>query len=143
MPTPPSGPCPKQHTTKADGRWIRGDDEAPGLVVCGNGAQQVKMQCNHCGHRSSPLPYKLVRTWRIRRKDIAWTKQNDPNEYLPCVREGCDVTPTELHHFAPRNTFGGEADLWPVAPLCRTHHIEWHQRMDGYRWQRPGIEAAA
>lgn len=134
--------CSHQHTTKTGGLWVRGQDETPGLVTCANGTQQVKMQCNHCGFRSSPLPYRLVRAWGIRREDIGWEKANDlRTEYAPCVFEGCIVTPTEYHHFAPRNTFGDEADLWPVAPLCRAHHVEWHQRMDGYRWQKPGVAA--
>lgn len=133
--------CLQRHTAKANGLWSRGDDETPGLVICGNGAQQVKMQCNACGHRSSPLPYKLIRAWGIQREDIGWTKQNETIEYPPCVYDGCETVPTEIHHFAPRNTFGDEADLWPVAPLCREHHVEWHRRMDGYRWQRAGVAA--
>lgn len=134
-------PCSLRHTRKTEGLWVRGEDERPGLITCGNGTQQVKMLCNGCGHTSSPLPYKLVRAWGIRREDIAWEKVNEPIEYAPCVVEGCTVTPTELHHFAPRNTFGVECDLWPVSPLCREHHVEWHRRMDGYRWQRPGVAA--
>lgn len=133
-------PCVHQHTTKSHGQWIRGTDETPGLVVCANGTHQVKMQCS-CGHRSSPLPYRLVRAWGIRREDIAWEKVHEPAEYPPCVVAGCGATPTELHHFAPRNTFGADAELWPVSPLCRPHHVEWHRRMDGYAWQKPGVAA--
>lgn len=135
--------CSSQHTTKTEGRWVRGHDETPGLVICANGAQQVKMQCNLCGHRSGPLPYRLIHAWGIKRTDVGWEQVNDPAEYPPCVVEGCGAVPTELHHFAPRNTFADHADLWPVSPLCRLHHIEWHRRMDGYRWQRPAATDVA
>lgn len=134
--------CPRRHTTKTGGLWVRGDDETPGLVICGNGVQQVKLRCNHCGHKSSPLPYKLVHSWRIERTDIGWTQTNTPYTYPPCVVLGCGAVPTELHHFAPRNTFGAdEADRWPVLPLCPPHHREWHTRMDGYRRNAPGAAA--
>lgn len=49
----------------------------------------------------------------------------------PCVV--CGGSGTEEHHWAPRNIFGEDANMWPMSYLCRMHHTEWHDRMDGYK----------
>ncbi len=49
----------------------------------------------------------------------------------PCAV--CGGSGTELHHWAPRNVFGEDAEHWPMTYLCRTHHAEWHNLMDGYK----------
>jgi hypothetical protein len=131
--------CQLQHSSKVDGTWRRGTDETPGKVTCANGAIQVKMRCNACGSKSGALPYLVVREWGISEDDCLWQVVNPPYEHQPCVVEDCGAVPTEWHHFAPRNTFGTEADLWPVLPLCVAHHRAWHQRMDGYRWHRKAV----
>lgn len=48
------------------------------------------------------------------------------NKCIVCGAEG----PVEVHHFAPQALFT-DAERWPVAHLCHTHHVEWHQVMDG------------
>lgn len=54
------------------------------------------------------------------------------NDYIsyadPCAYTGCDNIGSERHHYGPRAVFGDEADNWPVGPLCRPHHQEWHRR---------------
>lgn len=133
--------CQAAHTIPVNGAWVRGDDEALGVIITANGTRQHKMMCRRCNTTGSPIPTRWLDKWGLTPKDIAWSRTNTPATYPPCVYVGCPVTPTELHHFAPRNTFGGDADQWPVLPLCRTHHVEWHQRMDGYRWHAKSVAA--
>lgn len=133
--------CHLRHSCKREGLWQRGDDETPGIVHQSDGGFQIKMRCNACGAKSGALPRGLIDAWGITPDRFGWSKTNEPREHEPCVVEGCGLTPTEYHHFAPRNTFGVEADQWPVLPLCVAHHRAWHQRMDGYRWHRKGAAA--
>ena len=35
---------------------------------------------------------------------------------------------TEYHHWAVRHIFKDDADQWPGAFLCRSHHSEWHKK---------------
>jgi len=66
-------------------------------------------------------------------------KQIEDIESLPLLQDytttaaPCDVCGshdgTEYHHWAVRHIFGDDADQWPGAFLCRTHHMEWHKRM--------------
>lgn len=133
--------CHLEHSMKRDGIWRRGADEEPGEIICSNGTTQVKMRCNNCGSKSGALPYATIHAWGITQADCTWKVTNEPYEHEPCVIVGCGLTPVEYHHFAPRNTFGSEADNWPVLPLCVAHHREWHRRMDGYRWHRKSVAA--
>lgn len=136
------GDCPLAHSVKVypPGEWVRGDDEEFGVVVLSNGKAQVKTRCRGCGAKSSALPNDIIGRWTLTLADFTWSKTNDPREYDPCSVQDCAVTPTEYHHFAPRNTFGSaDANRWPVLPLCRGHHVQWHQRMDGYAWHRKGV----
>jgi hypothetical protein len=133
--------CSNAHTHSTHGRWNRGADEVLGVIICADGRRQYKMRCVACGTTGTPIPTRQLDAWGITPADIGWTQTNTPGEYPPCCYAGCPVTPTELHHFSPRNTFGDDADNWPCLPLCRDHHVEWHQRMDGYRWHRKGVAA--
>ena len=133
--------CPSAHSTPRGGHWTRGANEALGVIICSNGTRQHKMRCRTCGTTGSPIPARQLSAWGLTPADIEWTRANAPQQYEPCVYSGCTVTPTEYHHFAPRNTFGSDADSWPCLPVCRAHHVEWHQRMDGYRWHRKGAAA--
>lgn len=102
-----------------------------------------KLRCRRCGTTGGPVGRTLLESWGYTPDDIEWHQTNEAREYEPCSVGKCQTTPTEYHHFAPRNTFGDQADEWPYLPLCRPHHVEWHQRMDGYRWHRPGIGGVA
>jgi hypothetical protein len=82
-----------------------------------------------------------VKAWGLTK--VEWIEVRPPNVYEPCSVRGCPQPGQEWHHFAPRNTFGEEAELWPVMPLCVGHHREWHTRMDGYRWHRQTPEEFA
>lgn len=138
--------CPLNHSTKlyddfGRGAWRRGDDEALFVINLVSGGRHYKMACRSCGQRSGAVPTAVVeKGWRIA-DQVEWEENSAPREYDPCVVKDCTVTPTEYHHFAPRNTFGAECDQWPCLPLCREHHVDWHQRMDGYSWHRKGAVA--
>jgi hypothetical protein len=51
----------------------------------------------------------------------------------PCVV--CGAWGTELHHWAPKEVFGDEADHWPTAWLCRRCHRYWHSRISRHTWK--------
>lgn len=133
--------CTAQHSTSDGHTWTRGEDEALGVIICADGRPMYKMLCRRCETKSSPVSTKLLDAWSLTPDDIEWQQLNEARQYEPCVVARCETTPTEYHHFAPRNTFGPDADSWPYLPLCRTHHVEWHERMDGYRWHRKGAVA--
>lgn len=131
--------CTLAHTRKKyDGtasRWVRGESEDLEMLKASNGRISFHLRCRGCGYRSSAMPFRLLPEWNLDpQRDVARVQINPPGTYAPCVVKGCYVTPTEYHHFSPYNTFGADADSWPVLPLCRPHHVEWHQRMDGYKW---------
>lgn len=127
--------CPQRHTSKVDGAWLRGDADIFELVITANGVRQFKTKCQRCGQPGGPIPHVVAAQW-VQWFGIDQTRINDRREYEPCVVSGCTADGNERHHFAPRNTFGDDADLWPVLPLCQPHHRQWHQTMDGYRWHR-------
>ena len=58
---------------------------------------------------------------------------------LQCSVKGCSntswTTGVEDHHFAPRVIFKESADSWPVVPICTVHHDEWHEKMNGYKYE--------
>lgn len=98
-----------------------------GYIVIANGDRQAKSHCLKCGANLGGLPRGSAIL------DFCIWDKTDPT---PCERCG-ESKGVELHHWAPRNTFGWEdAETWPVANLCRDCHHEWHRRMDGYQWRR-------
>lgn len=137
LPAPdPRDTCPERHAVKNrdTGTWQRGTDDALGYIIQGNGILSYRLTCRTCGTRSSSVP-KTVAEHLVRNgTPIEWTQVNQPRSKPGCAVTGCTDPGVDNHHFAPRNTFGAEAEAWPVLPLCRRHHVEWHQRMDGYRW---------
>lgn len=50
--------------------------------------------------------------------------------------ERCGYWGTEVHHWAPREVFGRDAESWPTSHLCRECHQEWHRRMNEHASQR-------
>lgn len=47
-------------------------------------------------------------------------------EYRRCEGPCSKLDRCQLHHMAPRNYFGDDADSWPVAWLCESCHRVWH-----------------
>ena len=129
-----SEPCIAPHTTKVNGIWQQGQENQIEVVTSSNGVIVVKLRCT-CGQLSGALPRDVVWEWLDPFGPVVF-RSNEGAE--TCVIEGCTSIFIEWHHFAPRNTFREQADDWPVLPLCRPHHVEWHSRMDGYQWHRVG-----
>jgi hypothetical protein len=128
--------CPHTHTRKdytdGVGTWIRGSAATFGVLVQGDGRAKYRARCEACGLVSTDIPVATLREWGGADL-IEWSIERPGNDYEACSVLGCDSAGVEWHHFAPRNTFGSDADLWPVLPLCHGHHAEWHARMDGYK----------
>lgn len=135
--------CGAAHSVKQypPGEWIKGELDEWVLLVQGNGAVKNRMRCTICYRTSSDVPNITIIDWLrsgLLQGFPAETIERQRNNYPECVVMDCVSDGMEFHHFAPRNTFGVDCDRWPVLPLCRTHHVEWHQRMDGYRWMSRG-----
>ena len=127
--------CTYTHTNNATRTWQRGDaPESVVLLIQANGVQQIKLRCTNCRFLTGALPKEVSTRWGLWAIPPGEVRDNRANQKCSVVT--CASTEVELHHFAPYNTFGAEADDWPVMPLCRRHHHEWHARMDGYQWRR-------
>lgn len=82
--------------------------------------------------------------WLARAALNATDEQLEDLPWVPTAAFGlcavCGVTGRlELHHLAPRNVFGEEADAWPTVRVCGECHAHWHRRMDGYRITAPRV----
>lgn len=92
-----------------------------------NGSIQARIICLACnGWRSYALPHGMLRIADIATLEIVF----DVAERGVCQVRGCDELGAEVHHWAPRQYFGDEADDWPMAYLCPRHHGEWHKRIN-------------
>lgn len=129
-----------RHARKNDGFWVQGENDIYQAVIQGNGVLQIRVRCGNCNQSCGFLPHDVWRRWVRDGAVLTGTPQvHKPTDQDPCSYANCPNLPTEYHHFAPWNTFGNDADNWPVMPLCREHHHAWHRTMDGYRWHRRGI----
>ena len=129
--------CPYNHASRTFGEWMIPTTSEIGVVVTANGGVQYKARCIGCGNSDAILPVRFIKQYLSDGGTFAWYRANPPKETQPCAHRDCSRPGEEWHHFAPRNTFGIEADDWPVELLCKGHHREWHNRMDGYRTHRP------
>ena len=102
-----------------------------------NGVVNYELVCTTPGCRfiSSPIPNAAG---AILLGKLPELKTRYAARVSVCCYDGCESTAVEWHHFAPYNTFGEEANKFPVQPLCRDHHRYWHEKMDGYQWRRRG-----
>jgi hypothetical protein len=132
-----------------------GDDTLMALLMS-DGRRQIVALCADCGHKSTAVPQRLL----TRPLDEYPIYQDNTGRYEAkpeCAVVGCTDQQTEFHHFAPGAVFSREltdgerqdlgwywyeSDLWPTAYLCVIHHREWHERMIGYRWNRPQVKAS-
>jgi hypothetical protein len=57
----------------------------------------------------------------------------DPNR--KCERCGRSANGVEMHHWAPFQVFE-DFHSWPTSWLCPNCHLEWHRKMNGYRFER-------
>ena len=125
--------CRYSHARKHEGLyWVQGENDEYGVIYLSSGIMQVKARCRWCKGRSGAIPDFVYVRWGIQPADLpVWTPA--PVE-ITCVVTGCETPGHEYHHFAPGAIFGDDSARWPCLPLCRPHHVEWHQRMGGYRW---------
>jgi hypothetical protein len=90
------------------------------------GVSNVWWQCEVChknaGGSAAWLPHEPIIKFGV---DI---------DTLPVVKDGrvetcilCGALGAEYHHWMPRHLAGDEADLWPGAMLCHSHHEHWHR----------------
>ena len=133
------GYCEGPHPEKRDGQWRYPKGRtAIRQFIKSNGAVNYELVCmtSGCRFKSSPIPSDAAATLVIAQKlPVLETRYADKSGHV-CCYDGCESTSVEWHHFAPRNTFGGEADRFPIHPLCPDHHRHWHRTMDGYRWTK-------
>ena len=110
-------------------------------------------RCHNCACCESDLPERDY--WRVQRPGEHWPRvwrlSKDFAQHFigkhkdslakapttaeptpPCSYSGCTETQTQMHHIAPRSIFE-DADRYPVVPLCRAHHVAWHQRLDAWK----------
>jgi hypothetical protein len=104
-------------------------------LVIGNGDCLVAWRCLDCNRwASNPVQWlaheaanAMLAKWG--KKVQSLDKVDDYSaKGTPCLV--CGDHDTEWHHVAPEalaEQFGGEWICWPVIPLCRKHHILWHQ----------------
>jgi hypothetical protein len=132
------GFCDGPHAEINNGKWRYPlGRTAIRKFIKSNGALNYELVCttHGCRFHSSPIPNKAAE--QLVKKLPALADRNSTTSTDTCCYIGCDSTAVEWHHFAPYNTFGAEADRFPVMPLCQPHHRSWHSQMDGYQWRRP------
>lgn len=126
------------------------EDERPGPGPCqarlhryplAHGSAHYGFYCAVCDRYPRP---KGAGPWFSRAALNATDAQLEDLPWVPRVSFGsCTVCtaigPLELHHLAPRNVFGDEAEAWPTVQVCGECHTFWHQRMDGYRVTAPRV----
>ncbi len=101
----------------------------------GAGRRSLRHMCPWCGRRSNGM-----KSWKV--PDAYTTGRyrevlGEPISYPICEVKTCEQPGMHIHHLAPSNTFGDEADDWPTMNVCQRHHDEWHRKMHTYdRYQR-------
>lgn len=134
-----NGYCDGPHPELHNGKWRYPQGRtAIRKFIKVNGAVNYELVCTTtgCRFKSSPIPSAaaphLVNKLPVLEDRLAGSVGH------VCCYDGCESREIEWHHFAPYNTFGAEADRFPIQPLCRDHHRHWHQTMDGYQWRKAG-----
>lgn len=90
-----------------------------------NGDLVAYEQCKSCGGRYDE--YKVHARSVIPNPETLPLVRDEIYSRPPC--EVCGAFGTEIHHWAPKEFFGWEADHWPTAYLCRDCHTRWHATM--------------
>lgn len=108
-------------------------------LVQRNGIRQYAIYCLDRGWRGSFIPKRIViqvaAQHGLELDAIPVLYDNrmgccDGSGCEECVHEPCahcgSWTSVQYHHWAPYHLFGGEADDWPMSPLCTVCHRRWH-----------------
>lgn len=96
-----------------------------------NGAVCVSYACPNTRYNKRHFISSWIRhdQLRIQGIDIDSLALIVDNATVNCSVIGCCELGSEWHHFAPYSVFREHANDWPVLPLCRRHHLEWHRKM--------------
>lgn len=135
-----NGYCDGPHPEKLNGTWRYPlGRTAIRKFIKSNGVTTYELVCttNGCRFKTSAIPSAGAQRL-IGKLPMVDARHTSASTHT-CGYLGCDSTEIEWHHYAPRNTFGYEADSYPCLPLCRAHHRHWHQMMDGYRCHARGF----
>lgn len=127
--------CSNPHSHQiTKSKWNIHPSNILGVVIQANGVRKYVLKCPEC-RGSLGTPTKAIAAEMIRRGyEPVVLRVNPPIQYNPCAYRDCPQPGIDMHHWAPRNVFGcWDCDNWPVSYLCKNHHKEWHNRMDGYR----------
>lgn len=102
-----------------------------------NGTYHVWLRCRACGENM------LGKGIYLRHKAVELETlplHIDHTEGTPlCERCGTDEG-VELHHWAPREWFEDDCDLWPTGWLCPICHAEWHLTIGSNEAGRKEVE---
>lgn len=107
-------------------------DTTVGVTYWPNGSHVVWIRCDDCGSNARGNGKWLAHTydnWR----DLP-VFEDRRRDRPPC--QVCGEWGTEIHHWAPKELFGDEADLWPTAYLCPPCHGRWHVEINKARLAR-------
>lgn len=115
-----------------------------GLVISRNGVHQYRRRCWACGHHSETIKQKdvspLAHVELLSDNRCEWCEGVGCNACnpTPCARCGSHAN-VQYHHWAPRALFpDGEADKWPISPLCQACHSIWHRVVTPVLRRQPG-----
>jgi hypothetical protein len=103
-----------------------------------SGAIFVGYACPNCNHFPSQ---KWLRQLKLEEMGInvnCLPLAMDTGD-LECCVIGCQERGVEWHHFAPYYLFE-DANDWPIQPLCRRHHLEWHRKITEAKVEIRGLE---
>jgi hypothetical protein len=106
--------------------------------VIANGDVQIRWFCTEC-QRDAEIPTRHLKHMDVAQYLKRWNKTladipvvADYSNRQPCIICG---GPGEYHHWAPQALaaeFGDDWTKWPIAPLCRNHHMLWHHILTPY-----------
>jgi len=103
-------------------------------MVSANGVKHYRLACTACARLSGKSIPKHALDPDV--MDAAVVVASNTRRDKECARCGEWRNGVEEHHWAPFGVFD-DAGYWPTAWLCRDCHVTWHERMNGYRFERP------
>lgn len=98
-----------------------------------DGSLHLYEGCSACG-RNMGGRFLPVHNTDLTRLPVGMDRMWDSPPCVVCGEHG-----TQIHHFAPREVFGDEADLWPTAYLCTGCHAAWHARIEAHFANAPRL----
>jgi hypothetical protein len=108
-----------------------GGSSGLGVVICVNGSRQVRSWCLQCkAYSTNYAKRELVAAGiNVDLLPVVRDHRDDVRPSEPCV-VCTSQDEIEYHHFAPvalQAFFRRSVWDWPVLPLCKECHREWHR----------------